>query len=323
MVTLSNITEELILGELDEYSLYVHYLQFEPVIGCKYRSRLRTLENIDSVPSFGLYRKKYGDKPNEFMWKDQAIPAPNFGDIFDLVLKLYPSLETRFNAQLKIVTDFGLIEGVLDAEKHLQTFIPVEKPTCRIRTKTKPFTSQAITYWNYYGIDVSQLHKYNVHQVKYFFLYEEDIEPRAPQGNMYDYRVFDKHQLYQPVPKKFFMDLIPTCILGFQQFDKNQDDLLVYTKSMKDVMFLDSLGIPTLGSIAENNIPLPEFLDWSKRFKRRIIFQDNDGKTSEHLYTGFESVKIPHEYAAKDPTDFRRKYGHTDTLTFLKTLLSL
>lgn len=324
-MTLSNLSEEDVLGELDEYSLYVHYLKFEPVIGVKYRSRLRT---TDDRSSFGLFRRKYGpeDLPNEFMWKDQALPAPNFGDIFDLVLRLHPSLETRFNSLLKVATDFGLIEGYVEAPIQLETAVPVEKPPANIRVQSKPFTGQALAYWHSYGIQRKQLDKYNVHQVDYFFLNDIDFEkksPRTPRNNMYDYRVYDKHQLYQPYPKAFYMDLLPTCILGFQQFNKDQTDLLVYSKSMKDVMLLDSLGFPTLASIAENNIPMPEFLDWSKRFKRRIALFDNDGKTSDHLYTGFESVKIPLDSGTKDPTDYVKKYGVSQGHSLLLNLFNL
>jgi hypothetical protein len=321
-MTLSDLSEDTILGELDEFSLYVHYLQFEPVIGCKYRSRLRT---TDDYPSFGLFRRKYGspDLPHEFMWKDQALTAPNYGDIFDLVLKIYPSLETRFNSLLKVATDFGLIEGVLTPKLQLEVTVPVEKPPAHITVKSKPFTASAIKYWQTYGIELPQLVKYNVHQVEYFFFTEFDEYPTVPRGNMFDYRVFDKHQLYQPYPKQFYMDLTPTCILGFQQFNQVQTDLLVYTKSMKDVIFLDMLGFPTLASTAENGIPSPEFLQWSNRFKRRILLHDNDGKTSEHLYPNFEVYKIPLESGEKDPTDYAKKFGVPATKSLLLNMFGL
>jgi len=324
-MTLSDLSEETILGELDEFSLYVHYLKFEPVIGCKYRSRLRT---TDDVASFGMFRRKHGspDLPHEFMWKDQALKAPNYGDIFDLVLKIYPSLETRFNALLKVATDFGLVEGVLNPKLQLEVTIPIEKPPAHIRVQSKPFTTSARSYWNAYGIDLQQLAKYNTHQVDYFFLNDVDFGnklPSSPRGNMYDYRVFDKHQLYQPYPKQFWMDLTSTCILGFQQFNKDQTDLLVYTKSMKDVIFLDALGFPSLASTAENVIPSPEFLQWSTRFKRRILLHDNDGKTSEHLYPNFEVHQIPLESGEKDPTDHAKKYGASSTKSLLLNMFGL
>ena len=66
---------EDILERVDEYTLYCSYLGFEPLIGAKYISPLRssTDSSVDTDPSFGIYERKYGKGSHEFMWKDQGI----------------------------------------------------------------------------------------------------------------------------------------------------------------------------------------------------------------------------------------------------------
>ena len=55
-MTLSSVTEQLILERVDEYSLYCYYMGYEPIIGKKYHSPLR---KGDDDPSFVIFERKY------------------------------------------------------------------------------------------------------------------------------------------------------------------------------------------------------------------------------------------------------------------------
>lgn len=317
MLTLDMLSEQEVLERVDEYSLYCYYLEFEPVIGSIYSSRLRT---SDDRPSFGIYERKFGgDKPHEFMWKDQALPCnPNYGDIFDLVRVLF-QLETRFEAMIKVATDFGLMAGATPAVKTL-VITPVRKEPARIRVKSREFNFKDFTYWKKYNISLEILQLYNVKPVNYYFLYDSDKAPRSPRGLMYSYRIFDKYQLYQPNPKFFIMDWTESCVPGFEQLKRT--DLLVITKAYKDVMFFRSLGYDAIAPRAENNIPDPLLFTWAdKRYERVVTFFDNDGKTSPHLYP-YQSLTIPVETGTKDPTDYCAKYGPMDADSLIKDLLN-
>lgn len=316
MLELDMLDEQEILENVDEYSLYCFYLEFEPVIGSVYNSRLRT---VDDKPSFGIYERKYGgDRVNEFMWKDQALPCnPNYGDIFDLVRVLY-QLETRLEAMIKIATDFGLLAGTTPLVKHL-VVTPVRKELCRIRIKSRQFNFKDFQYWGKYNITEDILNHYNVKAVDYYFMYESDTYPRSPRGLMYAYRIFDRYQLYQPNPKSFLMDWTDACIPGFNQLIKT--DLLVITKAYKDVMFFRSLGYDAIAPRAENMIPDPLLIEWVKqRYEKVVTFFDNDGKTSPHLYP-FNTVVIPETTGTKDPTDYCAKYGVDAARQLIQQLL--
>lgn len=318
MLHLADVSALEILERVDEYSLYCFYLDFEPVIGAKYRSRIRT---GDDRASFGMYVRKHGgDKPHEYMWKDQALPVPNYGDIFDLVQRLHPELENRLQAMIKVAQDFGLLEGTTAVTKQL-IVTPCTKEPSHIRIRSRPFSSTDLSYWKQFNVTPEILSKYLVKAVEFYYLFDSDVYPRSPYGLMYAYQIFDKFQLYQPVPKQFYMDWTELCIPGFQQLS-GQRELLVVTKSVKDIMCLRSLGIEAIAPRAENMIPSPDLIQWLKQFKKVYILMDNDSKSSPHLYP-FESVQIPIESGEKDVTDYLKRYGVSQTLELLKTLLHL
>lgn len=310
------LSEEEILERVDEYTLYSFYLEFEPEIGQKYSSPLR---DGDEKFSFGIFKRKYGSNslPNEFMWKDNGMIAPNFGDIFFFVQKMY-GLSTRFEAVLKILADHGL-GGEFEAGKVLVKTPRFKKPA-EIRIKSRDFNYVDLAYWRQYNVTPEILARYNTTAVDYYYLSADQAEPFHPK-QMYAYRIFNKYQLYSPFPKYFTNDWTDLCIPGFQQLKGS--DLLILTKSMKDIMCLSSFGFETMAPKAENSIPKHEFIEFCKtKYKRVVTLFDNDGKTSEHLYP-FEHFQIPIESGEKDPSDYCARYGPKDTLKLLNNLLCL
>jgi hypothetical protein len=315
MLSFSDISELTILERVDEYSLYCFYLGYEPVIGAKTNSTLRT---VDDKASFGVFERKKGnpEDPHEFLWKDAGLPAPNFGDIFDLVRILY-SL-TRWEALIKVAEDFGLIEGSTKASKTL-IIVPVRKPPCQISFKARPFTQADLEYWSSYFITLETLEHFKVQAVSFYKLYPDTQETFHARGKMYAYKIQGRYQLYQPNPKKFFMDWTDSCVPGFEQL--RGKEVCIITKSYKDVMLLWQLGFDVVASKAENNYPNPLFLDWLKwKYKGKVFtLFDNDLKTSEHLYP-FAATHIPTDSGEKDPTDFAKKYGVETLLKLLKRM---
>lgn len=307
------LSEEEILERVDEYSLYSFYLGFEPLIGAKYSSPLR---EGDLRNSFGVFVKKYGfPTPHDFLWKDSGMKAPNFGDIFYFVQRLY-GLETRFEALCKVCADHFGGEYALDK---VLCKLPKYKEPSNIRIKSKPFSAAELAYWRQYNITPEILEQYHVTSVNYYFLYDSQEEPWYPKAPMYAYRIFDKYQLYSPKPKFFTNNWTDVCIPGFEQLKGT--DLLIITKAMKDVMCLRSFGYDSTAPKGENCIPDLYFLEYcKKRYKRVVTLFDNDGKTSEHLYP-FEHLQVPLVTGAKDITDYCALNGPSKTISLLNNLL--
>ena len=102
-------------------------------------------------------------------------------------------------------------------------------------------------------------------------------------------------------------------------------DLLVITKSMKDVMALYEFGIPAIAPCSEVLfISKQQLKKLKERFKHIIVMYDNDlpgisnmvkfkKQNPEAIYHW-----IPRAYKAKDITDFYKKYGKLETIKFIK-----
>ena len=110
---------------------------------------------------------------------------------------------------------------------------------------------------------------------------------------------------------------------GAKQLPK-EDDVLVITKSLKDVMTLYSLGITAIAPNSENLfLTESQFSKLKSRFKRIIVFYDND-LTGLHnmnkIRKSFdvECMGIPRSYGAQDISDFHKMYGREKTLELIE-----
>ena len=102
-----------------------------------------------------------------------------------------------------------------------------------------------------------------------------------------------------------------------------EGDVLVITKSMKDVMCLYSLGITAIAPNSENLfVTESQFEKLKKRFKKIVVFYDNDLAGIHNMNKirksfDVECLWIPREYEAKDISDFHAKYGRDATLNLI------
>ena len=186
-------SSEDVLERVDEYTLYCSYLGYEPAIGGTYISPIRFTES-EVDPSFGIYVRKLGHGPHEFMWKDQGLGI--HGDIFDLVQRLC-GLNGRRSAMQQVLVDAGLIPGtdskvvIKPGEKKYQAYADIQIIPSSLNWKD-------INYWGRINIDKEILSEYNVQPFKMYWLYEGQSTPRYPKGLAYAYQIWDKYQLYFP-----------------------------------------------------------------------------------------------------------------------------
>ena len=320
---MDTFSEIEILEAVDEYSLFCFYLEFEPIIGNGYNSPIR---KGDEFPSFGIYERTKSPHlySTEYMWKDSALPYPNFGDIFDLLCRLF-ELETRTEALFKIATDFGLADLIITKKKKLILYEPEFKMPSEIFVKSKPFSKKDLTYWAKYNVNLSDLNRYNTSSVEAVWM-TKDSKPFFPK-QCYAYRIHNKYQLYQPFAekkRKFVNNWTELCIPGWAQL-KGYSTLII-TKAYKDVICLstlqEELKFDVIGPRGENILlPAKAIEVISKRYKNIFTLMDNDGKTSADKYN-FRKEIVPIESGTKDPTDFMAKYGVTETKILVKKLIN-
>jgi len=313
-------TDSDILERVDEYSLFCHYLEFEPLLGRKYSSPLRSGDND---PSFGIFeRKNKCMLPNEYMWKDQAHPVKQHGDIFDLVQLLY-NLSSRVKACWKICSDFGL--GGCQSSIHSKLVYKEIRyfAATNIKIVSRPFSLQDLSYWDQYGISQEILNRYNVSSIKAYWLHEEDKFPSYPNGLGYAYRINSRYQLYFPKAqkrRKFKNNWNYSNVPGLQQLEYNSK-MLIITKAMKDVMCLRSMGYEAIAPRGEGILLPAECIEYVKRkYRNIVVLFDNDNKHRGNEYP-FPRIELPLEDGKKDITDYYAHYGRENTSLVLKQLL--
>ena len=262
-----DITLDKILKLVDEYHIYSHYLGYSVKINRPMTSPFRK----DNNPSWSLFRSKR----NEIMFKDFATGET--GNVVKFVQVLF---DIKYHEALnKIWKD--LISNGAVKQKIPRIEQELKEPSKVISIKRKYFTKTDEDYWIQYGIDKEVLNYFNVIPISSFwvndiqqsFIYDKDCP-------MYAYKIFNKFKIYRPYSKrredKWRNNCGPYDIQGWEQL-QDDNDLLIITSSLKDVMTLYTLGYNAIAPQSENSAIPKTIIDNLKgRFKEIIILFDND-----------------------------------------------
>ena len=318
-------TEREILERIDEYALYCFYLQSEEVvIGGKTNSPVRVNgQHADNDPSFGVFERKKGgkDKPNEFMWKDNAYGS--FGDIFDLVKVIY-GFSTRREAFMQVLADFQVFgqSGAKPVYHEVPERIYAEPVDIAITSR--PFLLKDLAFWRRFNITEDILNWYQTTAIKHYWIAASQKVPSYPKGLGFAYRIWDKYQLYFPYApikkQKFRHNYTEICVPGYQQLQLNSD-LCIITKSMKDIMTLRSFGYEAVGVRSENTVLILECTEWLKlHYKRVLVLFDNDMKHKGDDYE-FDKIYVPNLTGTdKDVSDFCDHHGPRECSLMLQQI---
>lgn len=297
-----NITLDWILSRVSEYDIYAAYMgNFK--VGMIYNSPLRK----DKTPSFGCF---YSRKTKQLLFKDHG--TGQCGNVIKFI-KLYTGITNYSDIlkdiveRLKITNDTQLVSS--------KQYIPSTETV--IGVVRQEFTETDINYWKQFNITVETLRKFRVSSIKYYLcngivksIYKED-------NPMYAYKVYNHFKIYKPLADKYTKwrnNLTEYDIQGYKQLPK-KGDILIITKSMKDVMCLYEMGIPAISPSSESTfIPNDVLEHLKKRFKRIIIMFDRDEAGVKYLRkmsqkTGLEGMLVHKRFKAKDISDAIKANG--------------
>lgn len=313
---LERITREEILEKVTEYDIFRHYLGYQFQIGEIFSSPFRR----DKNPSFGVYQGK-----NNLMFKDLATGES--GNCFKLASIMLNLRGFELNKQIYLdlnrgrlkTSDYGLKVAKMDIKD--KTIISV---------KRKNFTSTDDEYWSEFHVSRDTLKKYNVSPIEQFWINNiANTKTYSYEEPMYAYKVYNNFQIYRPKSDKcdkFRTNCTEYDLIGLEQLPNN-DDLLIVTKSGKDVYVLDELGYNAIAPIGETRL-IPEKIvnDLNSRFKRIVLLYDNDeagiiGSSKIQDKTNWDNIIIPLETKTKDVSDHIKQYGVEKTKDLMIGLL--
>ena len=316
------IDKQFILERLGEEEILEFYLK----IRIEYDKLLLNPLRTDTNPTVTI--KKY---PNCIWFRDWSGSFQ--GDCFAIVQLIYNV--NYYKACEIIARDFGLI-------KSDKTYIPKKiewkehevKMKSKIQIKVRNWEKYDLFFWNSIGISLDTLKKFYVYPLKVLWINEiVQYNFHQIQDTAYAYYFLeDEFKIYFPKRKKFRFRCNTNKLQGYLQLPY-EGEILIITKSYKEVMLLSEYGISAIAPQSESVIlTLEQYQDLSKRFT--YIFSNYDfdlaGIRSANkmkllynidpifLTTGrFNTIN----YGAKDLTDFRRIKGKQKTDELISNLL--
>ena len=307
------LTLDYILSKVNEYDIYASYIgQFKP--GLIYNSPFRK----DTNPSFGVFLSK---RTGKLLFKDHGSGV--CGDVIKFVREItgisnYNDVLQEIVRKLKITN-----RTVLKSTK------PIESKETIIGIVRQAFTEIDKTYWGSYHITMPTLEKFNVHSIKYYLCNGIVKGIYKDENPMYAYKVYNNFKIYRPLGDKFTKwrnNLTDIDVQGYAQLPK-KGNLLIITKSLKDVMVLHEMGYNAVSPSSESTF-IPDIVlnDLKKRFKNILICFDRDVPGVQNmrkvsLKTGLKGFLVHKSFKAKDISDAVKTNGFESVKDWLKKLL--
>lgn len=256
-----------LLDKVDDYTIYSYYLgPFKP--GKLMNSPLRS---DDKMPSFAIFPTKDG----ALLFKDHGTGVAGNALKF---LKLYKGIQTREELEkelLRIVRRFNPTSSVATVTR---SYAPHEDTDIGI--VRQPFTEVDKKYWKQFHISIDTLKRFNVFSIKYFLCNRVVRGTYKETSPMYAYKVYDKFKIYRPLASKYTKwrtNLTNRHVQGLAELPYEGGDLLVITKSLKDVMCLYEMGISAIAASSETTfIPDDILRTLRRKWKRIVILYDRD-----------------------------------------------
>ena len=307
------LTLDYILSKVNEYDIYASYIgQFKP--GLIYNSPFRK----DTNPSFGVFLSK---RTGKLLFKDHGSGV--CGDVIKFVRE-YTGISNYNEVLQEIVKRLKITNKTV-----LKSTKPIESKETIIGIVRQAFTKIDEQYWGSYHISMPTLEKYNVHSIKYYLCNGIVKGIYKDENPMYAYKVYNNFKIYRPLGDKFTKwrnNLTEFDVQGYAQLPK-KGNLLIITKSLKDVMVLHEMGYNAVSPSSESTfIPDVVLNDLKKRFKHILLCFDRDvpGVTNMRkvsLKTGLKGFLVHKSFKAKDISDAVKTNGFESVHDWLKKLL--
>ena len=307
-----------LLDKLDDYDIYSYYVgQFK--IGKLFNSPLRS---DDKNPSFAIFKGVNG----KLFFKDHG--SGEGGNAIKFV-KLYKGIQTRDELErelLRIVRKMNPNSG-----NAIRTYsYSVDSGPTDIGIVRQPFTDVDKQYWKQFHISIDTLKKFQVFSIKYFLCNRVVRGTYKETSPMYAYKIDDKFKIYRPLASKYTKwrtNLTNRNVQGLSEIPKEGGNLLIITKSLKDVMCLYEMGFNAIAASSETTF-IPENIIKSLRskWKHIVIIYDRDktGMLESRKYSKqykMDAIFVHKKFKAKDISDAIRDNSYTEVKKWLtKTL---
>lgn len=302
------------IEKIGEMQIYFKYLHFFPQQDKAYSSPFAS----DSTHSF---RFKLLDS---LMWK--CFSTGKSGDCISLVSELHH--ESFKDAVKRILNDFKVHSNVQSEPKILATDKFVRYDT-EIQVVLQDFSQSDLDYWYQGRIRRSTLDYFDVKATKQVWLNKGEgpklIWTYRKDNPIFRYLINGRYKIYKPLEKdKQWKWLSTTKQCDWQGFDQlpATGEILILTKSMKDIMVWYEMGFPAISPCSESQTITSEEITYLRsRFKKIYLNYDYDkpGMT-QMIYLKLEyglPIIITSDVENKDSFDLVKAKGFEYSKEFL------
>lgn len=288
-----------LLDKVDDYTIYSYYLgPFKP--GKLMNSPLR---NDDKMPSFAIFATKDG----ALLFKDHGTGVAGNALKF---MKLYKGIQTRDELEKELLRIFRKSNPTSNATTVTRSYTPREDTDIGI--VRQPFTEVDKRYWKQFHISIDTLKRFNVFSIKYFLCNRVVRGTYKEDSPMYAYKVYDKFKIYRPLASKYTKwrtNLTNRHVQGLAELPYEGGNILIITKSLKDVMCLYEMGFSAIAASSETTfIPDDIIKSLRRKWKHIVILYDRDstGMVKAREYSKqykFNALFVHKKFKSKDISD--------------------
>lgn len=302
------------LERIGEVQIYFKYLGYFPEPFKKYSSPFSN----DSTPSLSFHLG------NNLKW--HCYSTGKKGDYMDLVAELHR--ENYKDATLRILNDFKVHSNVQSEPKILATDKFVRYDT-EIQVVLQDFSQSDLDYWYQGRIRRSTLDYFDVKATKQVWLNKGEgpklIWTYRKDNPIFRYLINGRYKIYKPLEQdKQWKWLSTTKQCDWQGFDQlpATGEILILTKSMKDIMVWYEMGFPAISPCSESQTITSEEITYLRsRFKKIYVCYDYDkpGMT-QMIYLKLEyglPIIITSDVENKDSFDLVKAKGFEYSKEFL------
>lgn len=317
----TDVTKEMLLKSHSEEYYMSYYLEIPTNKGL-FCSPLRS----DNNPTCSFFRTASG------VLKMKDFATGFSGDFINVVMEKY---KVAYHRALRIVAnDFDIIhyDDLIKNELIAQdNGIKIEQNTpAIIQVTVGEFSDRDLRWWAQFGITLETLKKFKVFRANYVFLNGSVTSTYQDYDPSYAYYFgkkdgLEQWKIYYPFRKKFRFLLNCTHTQGLNQLPSS-GDILVITKSLKDVMSLYELGISAIAPQSEVVVVDAKEIDRIRPFYTHLIWNGDPDKAgylfmikNRKQYSG-TCMTFDKKCNAKDVSDYIKMYGLNKTKALFEEL---
>ena len=305
------LTKEKLYEAISQEEIFRRYIPNFKSVGVKFKSNLREDPNPSCIitPYNGvLWYKDFGTTT-------KAVDAVGY------VSMIY---SINYNQAL---------EKIADSLGYDATIKAISLPKIEVKTKfefkVRNFTDRDKGYWSQYGLTVDDLKFFDIYPIDWLRVIKNSQVLVIREEFAYVY-ILDKGVYKFLFPRsdyKWLSNCTSNTYQGYNQLPWT-DELLIITKSLKDVAVLKKLGYNSIAPGSETQVISKQFMSLlKKRFNRVVLFYDNDtagisGANKNAILHQLDSIIIPVEYEIKDISDYVKINGLEEANNLMKALLT-